>query len=91
MKARIRRDEVPDLMTTIESIVKEMLHGAPLVGYGDRRMLAYKDFERYFKPMREIYNFIDQKPSKGLVANAKKAGKVLAELRLDLEAAATQM
>jgi methylamine--corrinoid protein Co-methyltransferase len=91
VKAGITRSEVRNVMERLDSIVQERLHGAPPVGYGDRRMLAYKDFERYFKPMKEMYNFINQTPSKVLVENAKKAKKILAELGVDLEAAATRM
>jgi hypothetical protein len=41
--------------------------------------------------MREMYDFPSQKPSKVLVANATKAGAILAALGLDLEAAATRL
>jgi hypothetical protein len=78
-------------MEEIDGLVTERLRGVPLVDYGDRRMLAYKDFECYFAPMREMYDFPAQKSSKVLVANAMKAGTVLADLGLDLEAAATKL
>jgi methylamine--corrinoid protein Co-methyltransferase len=91
VRARIKQDEVRGLMEEIDDLVTERLHGVPLVDYGDRRMLAYKDFESYFAPMREMYDFPGQKPSKVLVANATKAGAILAALGLDLEAAATRL
>ncbi|MFQ6077028.1 MAG: hypothetical protein ACE5Z5_13020, partial [Candidatus Bathyarchaeia archaeon] len=90
VRAGIKREEVRGVMDKIDKIVRDKLHGRPLVGYGDRRMMVYKDFEGYFRPMRGNYDFKNQRPSITLTENAKRAGKVLAELGLDLEAAAIE-
>ena len=87
VKADIKKDEVPDLTKRIETTVRAKLKGKSTTGYGDRRMLAYKDFDKYFSVMNTLYNFDAQTPRPRLVESAKKAGRVLRDLGLDVEAA----
>jgi methylamine--corrinoid protein Co-methyltransferase len=88
VKAHIQKDELPNLIQQLERAVKAQLKGQSSIGYGDRRMLAYKDFDLYFKPMKRLFNFANQTPNPPLIANAKKAQATLVNLGLDLEAAA---
>jgi hypothetical protein len=90
VKAHIRKDELPDLMQQLESAVKARLQGKSSIGYGDRRMLAYKDFNQYFKPMKTLFNFSNQTLNPPLITSAKNAQATLMDLGLDLEAAAIQ-
>jgi len=90
VKARIRREEVPELERKIDALIAERVKGSPDVTYGDRRMQAYTDFEGYFGAMRAAYDFVNGKPTKETAANAQKARRTLRDLGLDLEAAATQ-
>jgi methylamine--corrinoid protein Co-methyltransferase len=86
--AGITRSEVPDLAQEIETAARARLHGPWTSGYGDRRMLAYKDFEQYLAPMQANYNFTQQTPTPALVAHAQHAARQLRDLGLDIEAAA---
>jgi hypothetical protein len=90
VKAHIRKEELPDLIHTLEDAVKARLRGKSSIGYGDRRMLAYKNFDQYFKPMKHLFNFSTQTPNPSLIASAKNAQATLMDLGLDLEAAAIQ-
>ncbi len=90
VKAGIKRGEGRELVERIDGLVRERLGGQPLVDYGDRRMMVYQDFEGYFKPMKEMYDFTTQRPSKTLTENARRAGKALAEVGLDIEASAIE-
>ncbi len=85
IKARIKREELPDLIRRIDDAVKERLAGKPFVGYGDRRMLVYADYEKYYAPMKEMYDFVRGNPSKALIENSAKAKRTLKSLGLDLE------
>jgi methylamine--corrinoid protein Co-methyltransferase len=88
VKANIRKEELPVLIQQLENAVKTQLKGKSSVGYGDRRMLAYKDFDQYFKPMKEFFNFSNQTPNPPLIESAKKAQATLVDLGIDLETAA---
>ena len=90
VKARIRREEVLELERKIDALIAERVKGSPYAAYGDRRMYAYVDFEKYFGAMKEGYDFVNGKPTKETAANAQKARRALRDLGLDLEAAATQ-
>lgn len=89
VKAKIKRNDVKALLDTIDSEIQKELHGAPPRDFGDYRMLAYKDFNQYFAPMKRLFDYSKQQPSSVLLASARKASKVLAQVGLDLEAAAT--
>lgn len=91
VRARIRREEIPDLMGRIDEVIREKLAGKPYVGYGDRRMLAYVDYEKYYSSMKEMYDFIKGKPSKALLKNAFTTRRTLKDLGLDLEATSTSL
>jgi hypothetical protein len=86
IRAKIRKDELPHLMSSIDMKIRERLAGRPYVGYGDRRMLAYVDYEKYYGAMKEAYDFVKCKPSKTLLESAAKAGRVLKDFGLDIEA-----
>jgi methylamine--corrinoid protein Co-methyltransferase len=90
VKAKIKRNDVKALLDTIDSEIQKELHGAPPRDFGDYRMLAYKDFNQYFAPMKRLFDYSKQKPSSMLLVSARKASKVLAQVGLDLEAAATR-
>jgi hypothetical protein len=36
---------------------------SPKTTYGDRRMLAYTDFEQYYNQMKAAYDFVNGKPT----------------------------
>ena len=88
VEAHIRKDELPELIHKLEAAVKARLGGKSSIGYGDRRMLAYKNFDHYFKPMQILFNFATQTPNPPLIASVKKAQATLLDLGMDLEAAA---
>lgn len=90
IRARIKRAEVPELIRRINQATREKLAGKPFAGYGDRRMLAYVDYEKYYGGMREMYDFVKGKPSKILLENAARAMRTLKDFGLDLEAAAVK-
>jgi hypothetical protein len=90
VKARIRRDEVPELERRIDGLMVERLQGRPEGTMGDRRMYAYVDFEKYYGEMRAAYDFVNGKPTKETATNAQRARRALRDLGLDLESAATQ-
>jgi methylamine--corrinoid protein Co-methyltransferase len=90
VEANILKEELPVLKQQLENSINDRLNGKSSVGYGDRRMLAYKDFDQYFKPMKALFNFSNQMPNPPLIANAKKAKATLANLGIDLEAVAIQ-
>lgn len=85
VKARIRRNDVETLLGVIDHEIQKEMHGAPPRDFGDYRMLAYKDFNQYFSPMKELFNYAKQKPSALLLENAQKASKALSQIGLELE------
>jgi len=89
VKSKIRREEVPELEKRFDALIADRLQGKPQAGYGDRRMYAYVDFEKYFGAMKEAYDFVNGKPTKETAANAQRARRATVELGLDLEAAIT--
>ena len=90
VKAKIRREEVPGIEKKIDALIVERLQGRREAIMGDRRMYAYVDFERYYGEMKAAYDFVNGKPTKETATNADRARRLLRDLGLDLEAAATQ-
>lgn len=87
VKAQIKRSDVEALLGIIDNEIKKELKGAPPRDFGDYRMLAYKDFNQYFAPMKKLFNYSKQQPSSLLLENARKAAKILAQIGLDLKTA----
>jgi hypothetical protein len=90
VKAPIKRNDVETLLGIIDNKIKKELKGAPPRDFGDYRMLAYKDFNQYFAPMKKLFNYSKQQPNSLLLENARKAAKILAQIGLDLETANIQ-
>jgi hypothetical protein len=90
VNANIRKDELPSLIQKLENAINTHLKGKSSIGYGDRRMLAYKDFDQYYKPMKYLFDFVKQTPKTPLIESAKKAKAALVDLGIDLDAAAIQ-
>jgi len=81
VRADIKRKEVGEMLQGIDKAIKERIRGR-VADYGDRRMLAYKDFQKYFEPIKELYDFTNQQPSPTLIKNGEKAIKVLEDIGL---------
>jgi methylamine--corrinoid protein Co-methyltransferase len=89
VKAKIAKQEVPEFEKNLEALISERLRESPQTTYGDRRMLAYADFDKYFGQMKDAYDFVNGKPTEEIASNAQKARRALKDLGLDLEAVAT--
>ena len=83
IKAGIKRGELKGLILAIEENVRVKLGGerksTPLT---DRRMLLYQDFDAYFNPLQELYDFKKMQPTEKHIESQRKAGKVLEDLGL---------
>lgn len=90
VRASIKRSEVPDLANKFDALINERMKESPQTTYGDRRMLAYTDFEQYYSQMKAAYDFVNGKPTSETASNAEEARRALRDLGLDLEASATR-
>ncbi len=83
IKAGIKKDEVKEIMLAIEKEVKERLGGkTESVAITDRRMLLYQDFDAYFDPLQELYDFKRMEPTARYLKIENKAKKTLEKLGL---------
>jgi len=82
VRAGIGRKDVGGILKGIDKAIGERVRG-PVADYGDRRMLAYKDFQKFFEPIKELYDFANQQPSPALMENGRRAIGVLEELGLE--------
>jgi methylamine--corrinoid protein Co-methyltransferase len=79
--AGIKREEVKDIILAIEHKVREKLGGeSEARSLTDRRMLLYEDFDTYFNPLQELYDFKRAKPTERYVENQNSAKKELEDL-----------
>jgi len=85
IKAGIKIDEVKEIMLTIEKKISEKLGGKPEArAITDRRMLLYEDFDAYFNPLQELYDFKRMEPTEKYLENQDRAKRTLEELGLKL-------
>ncbi|MBL7118953.1 monomethylamine:corrinoid methyltransferase [Candidatus Bathyarchaeota archaeon] len=85
VKAGIKREEVKELMLAIEKEITDRLGGKPVsTAITDRRMLLYEDFDSYFNPLQELYDFKRMEPTEKHLESQNKAKKVLENLGLNL-------
>lgn len=85
IKAGIKKEEVKEIMHTIEYEMRKKLGGKlRFTAVPDRRMLLYKDFDAYFNPLQELYDFKRMKPTEKHIKSQNAAKKVLREIGLEL-------
>ena len=81
----LKREEAPRLLKELDSAINARLAGRSYPQQGDRRMLVYVDYERYYGQMKEAYDFARAQPSKQFMENAIRARKTLKDLGLNMK------
>ncbi len=84
IKAGIKRGEVKKFMLAIEKEIGEKIGSKPeSTAITDRRMLLYEDFDSYFDPLQELYDFKRMEPTEKHIKSQNEAKKVLENLGLN--------
>jgi hypothetical protein len=81
----LKREEVPRLIKELDSAIDTRLAGKSYPQQGDRRMLVYVDYERYYGQMKEAYNFARAQPSKQFMENTIRVKRTLKDLGLGMK------
>ncbi|UCD72805.1 MAG: monomethylamine:corrinoid methyltransferase [Candidatus Bathyarchaeota archaeon] len=83
IKAGIKREEVKEILLAVEERIREKLGGIQeSIPVPDRRMLLYKDFDAYFNPLQELYDFKRMEPTEKHLKSQNEAKRVLEEVGL---------
>ena len=89
LKAGIKRDEVPEILKRVDERCVEALkaesHIVSEQGFvRDRRILAYVDWDEYYRQMSQVYDFTRGRPTVDTLRNCEGARRELAEAGLPL-------